>query len=103
MNLAPGVRLGPYEIIALPGAGGMVDVWKARDTRINCLVALMHLAIGMVQLIKARFERRLPASKRRWRSVFPGGWFTWRPRIGEGRESRPCGKADSKIQGEDVP
>ena len=59
MNLAPGVRLGPYEIIALLGAGGMGDVWKARDTRINCLVALTHLAIGMVQLHKGSIREAI--------------------------------------------
>jgi eukaryotic-like serine/threonine-protein kinase len=40
MPLAPGTRLGPYEIVVLIGAGGMGEVYKARDTRLNRLVAI---------------------------------------------------------------
>ncbi len=40
MPLAPGTRLGPYEILSAIGAGGMGEVWKARDTRLNRLVAI---------------------------------------------------------------
>jgi serine/threonine protein kinase len=43
LNLAPGSRLGPYEVIGAIGAGGMGEVWKALDTRVDRLVAIKCL------------------------------------------------------------
>jgi Tol biopolymer transport system component len=43
MTLAPGTRLGPYEIVAPLGAGGMGEVFRARDTRLERTVALKIL------------------------------------------------------------
>src|SRR5436853_6136337 len=43
MPLAPGVRLGAYEVIALLGAGGMGEVYRARDTQLNRDVAIKIL------------------------------------------------------------
>ena len=40
MSLSVGDKLGPYEILAPIGAGGMGEVWKARDTRVDRLVAI---------------------------------------------------------------
>lgn len=63
MALATGTRLGPYEIITALGAGGMGEVYKARDTRLDRHVALKvlpaHLA-GNADL-RARFEREARA------------------------------------------
>ena len=43
MPLAPGLRLGSYEVTALIGQGGMGEVYKARDTRLDRTVAIKAL------------------------------------------------------------
>ena len=40
MGLAPNTRLGPYEVVALIGAGGMGEVYQCRDTKLDRYVAL---------------------------------------------------------------
>ena len=59
MALAAGTRLGPYEIIAPLGAGGMGEVYRARDTKLNRDVALKVLpeAFAADPERLARFER----------------------------------------------
>ncbi|MDP9360043.1 MAG: serine/threonine-protein kinase [Acidobacteriota bacterium] len=59
MTISPGTRLGPYEIVALIGAGGMGEVYKARDTRLDRSVAVKILPaeFGENAQLKLRFER----------------------------------------------
>ena len=57
MSLKPGTRLGPYEILAPIGAGGMGEVWKARDTRLDRTVAIKKSAAQFSE----RFEREAHA------------------------------------------
>src|SRR5262245_14649937 len=44
MRLVAGTRLGPYEILALIGAGGMGEVYRGRDTRLQRIVAIKVLS-----------------------------------------------------------
>ena len=44
MTLSTGTRLGPYEIVALVGAGGMGEVYRARDARLDRDVAIKVLS-----------------------------------------------------------
>jgi Tol biopolymer transport system component/predicted Ser/Thr protein kinase len=59
MALSPGTRLGPYEIINAIGAGGMGEVYKARDTRLERIVAIKVLpdALQLDAHFRERFER----------------------------------------------
>ena len=59
MPLAPGTQLGPYEIGAPLGTGGMGEVYRARDTRLDRTVAIKILPREMCAdpVRKQRFER----------------------------------------------
>ncbi len=63
MALQPGVRLGPYEIQSLLGAGGMGEVYRARDTRLDRTVAIKILPQHLSENAdaKERFEREARA------------------------------------------
>ena len=57
--LSPGSRLGPYEVVALAGAGGMGEVYKARDTHLDRTVAIKILppAFAADPQFRERFDR----------------------------------------------
>jgi len=57
--LASGTRLGPYEVLSTVGAGGMGEVYRARDTRLHRIVAIkiLHPDLSSSPEIRQRFER----------------------------------------------
>src|SRR6188474_588607 len=62
MALDSGTRLGPYEILAPLGAGGMGEVYRARDTRLDRLVAVKVLSANATSAqALERFEREAKA------------------------------------------
>src|SRR6266436_1226741 len=62
MRLAPGKQLGPYEITAALGVGGMGEVYRARDTRLERTVAIKILSQLSSDLgRRQRFEREAKA------------------------------------------
>ena len=62
MPLPPGARLGPYEIVSAIGAGGMGEVYKARDTRLGRSVAIKVLPEGTTADRRRRFEQEARAA-----------------------------------------
>jgi serine/threonine protein kinase len=59
MAIRPGTRLGPYKILSAIGAGGMGDVYKARDTHLDRTVAIKVLSAHLADRseLRERFER----------------------------------------------
>ena len=64
MPLSAGTRLGPYEIVALLGAGGMGEVYRAKDTRLDRVVAIKVLPNGLSASSQTleRFQREARAA-----------------------------------------
>jgi serine/threonine protein kinase len=63
MALTSGTKLGPYQIESLLGAGGMGEVYRARDTRLDRTVAIKILTQGLADTpeVRQRFEREARA------------------------------------------
>jgi serine/threonine protein kinase len=57
VTLSPGARLGPYEIIAPLGSGGMGVVYRAYDSRLNRIVAIKVLGPSDAARRRQRFQR----------------------------------------------
>src|SRR6516225_7718713 len=57
MALSPGQTLGPYEIVSRLGAGGMGEVYPAKDKRLDRIVAIKVLPQGVSDVGKQRFDR----------------------------------------------
>jgi serine/threonine protein kinase len=59
MAILPGRRLGPYEILSAIGAGGMGEVYKARDIRLDRIVAIKVLPTHLADRseLREQFER----------------------------------------------
>src|SRR5271168_1085642 len=63
MALTPGKKLGPYEILSAAGAGGMGEVYRAKDTRLDRTVAIKVLPehLSADPEAKLRFDREARA------------------------------------------
>src|ERR1051326_8415439 len=63
MALEAGTRVGPYEVVSAIGAGGMGEVYRGRDTRLDRTVAIKVLSAHLSDNadLKARFEREARA------------------------------------------
>jgi len=63
MPLNPGTRLGPYEILAPIGAGGMGEVYRAQDTRLgrDVAVKILPTEVAADSSRRARFEQEARA------------------------------------------
>ena len=70
MSRTPGTRVGSYEVIALLGAGGMGEVYRATDTNLGRQVAIKVLPASMADDVDrlARFDREAndSADRPRW-------------------------------------
>jgi serine/threonine protein kinase len=87
MALQAGTRLGPYEVVSLLGAGGMGEVYRARDTRLGREVAIKVLPADRVSDAdrRRRFVQEAQAASA----------LTTRTSLRSTRSSRPTGTTSS--------
>jgi serine/threonine protein kinase len=66
MSLAPGTRIGPYVVVSILGAGGMGEVYRARDTRLDRDIAIKVLPVAFAadaeRLVRFQREAKVLAS-----------------------------------------
>ena len=78
MTLAPGSRLGVYEVVAPIGAGGMGEVYRARDTRlVDGPTLAVRIAAGPVPLDEARRLRSNCSTSASPKRSTPGARQMW--------------------------
>ena len=93
MNVwAPGILLGPYELIGHIGAGGMGEVWKACDTRVDRVVAIKRLKSEHAERFKREARAIAALNHPRVCQLYDVGPTTWygirRGRDPEGARAR---------------
>jgi len=62
MSLAPGARLGGYEVVGLIGAGGMGEVYRARDTKLRRDVAIKLVTAAFCGDVRDQLHREARAA-----------------------------------------
>ncbi len=85
MALEAGTKLGPYEILSALGAGGMGEVYKAKDTRLDRTVAIKVLPSHLSD--NARLKERFEREARECLGVAAGSY-------GKKTESSPCSRTN---------
>jgi len=100
MVLAAGARLGPYEIVAPLGAGGMGEVYKARDTRLDRVVALKVLRRD--KTADPERKRRFMQEARAASALNHPGRHTRRARQGSGLRGGKADRARPCLRGGDA-
>ena len=106
MNLSPGVRLGSYEITGPLGAGGMGEVYRARDTRLNRDVAIKVLpdlfALDPDRLARFTREAQTLAALNHPHIAQIYGIEDLPPEGGSSREGRGAALVMELVEGEDL-
>jgi eukaryotic-like serine/threonine-protein kinase len=88
MPLSTGDKFGPYEIVAPIGAGGMGEVYKARDTRLDRIVAIKTSKMELPERF-AREARAVAALNNKYLPALrPGDSAGWRWLSGDGIHRR---------------